>query len=242
MSEAKKTPKFLKAGKVVLLLNGRMAGKKAVIVKTFDDGTADRPYGHCLVAGIMKYPLKVTKKMSEKKRTKRSRVRAAQCPADAAGRGGTAPLRLLSRCSTARCSPPTGIGGSLVRSPAGHSSECREAAVGWGRRKRRCSLCTGRGGFSSSALAISAPARPTAAPRRPQIKPFIKSVNYNHVMPTRYTMDVDLKSVVTSDIVGSSNPTARQSCRKEVKKSLEEKYAVSLASGKNKWFFQKLRF
>ena len=71
MSEAKKTPKFLKAGKVVLLLNGRMAGKKAVIVKTFDDGTADRPYGHCLVAGIMKYPLKVTKKMSEKKRTKR---------------------------------------------------------------------------------------------------------------------------------------------------------------------------
>mmetsp|Transcript_27122 Transcript_27122/g.87055 ORF Transcript_27122/g.87055 Transcript_27122/m.87055 type:complete len:148 (+) Transcript_27122:32-475(+) len=147
MSEAKKTPKFLKAGKVVLLLNGRMAGKKAVIVKTFDDGTADRPYGHCLVAGIMKYPLKITKKMSEKKRTKRSRI-----------------------------------------------------------------------------------------------KPFIKSVNYNHVMPTRYTMDVDLKSVVTADIVGSSNPTARQSCRKEVKKSLEEKYAASLASGKNKWFFQKLRF
>ena len=74
MSESKKAPKFLKAGKVVLLLNGRMAGKKAVIVKTFDDGTADRQYGHCLVAGIQKYPLKVSKQMSEKKIAKRSKV------------------------------------------------------------------------------------------------------------------------------------------------------------------------
>ena len=74
-AEAKKAPKFLKAGKVVLLLNGRQAGKKAVIVKSFDEGTPDRPYGHALVAGIMKYPLKITKNMSEKKIAKRSRVR-----------------------------------------------------------------------------------------------------------------------------------------------------------------------
>lgn len=72
-----KAPKFLKAGKVVLLLQGRMAGKKAVIVKTFDEGTPDRPYGHCLVAGIQKYPLKVTKSMDEKKIKKRSKVRVA---------------------------------------------------------------------------------------------------------------------------------------------------------------------
>ena len=90
MSESKKAPKFLKAGKVVLLLNGRMAGKKAVIVKTFDEGTPDRPYGYCLVAGIQKYPLKITKSMSEKKIAKRSKVRAAAgrprrtCGADAA--------------------------------------------------------------------------------------------------------------------------------------------------------------
>ena len=75
-SESKKAPKFLKAGKVVLLLNGRMAGKKAVIVKTFDDGTPDRGYGYCLVAGIQKYPLKITKSMPEKKVAKRSKVRA----------------------------------------------------------------------------------------------------------------------------------------------------------------------
>ena len=80
MSESKsKAPKFLKAGKVVLLLNGRQAGKKAVIVKSFDEGTPDRPYGHALVAGIMKYPLKITKSMSEKKIAKRSRVRSLCC-------------------------------------------------------------------------------------------------------------------------------------------------------------------
>ena len=78
--ESKKNPKFLKAGKVVLLLNGRMAGKKAVIVKTFDEGTADRPYGHCIVAGIQKYPLKISKSMSEKKIAKRSKVRLRPAP------------------------------------------------------------------------------------------------------------------------------------------------------------------
>merc|ERR1711865_628186 len=146
-AEAKKAPKFLKAGKVVLLLNGRQAGKKAVIVKSFDEGTPDRPYGHALVAGIMKYPLKVTKNMSEKKITKRSRI-----------------------------------------------------------------------------------------------KPFLKCVNYNHVMPTRYALDVELKSIVTGDVVSGSNPTARQNSRKEVKKIFEEKYNNSMKTGKNKWFFQKLRF
>ena len=145
--KASKAPKFLKAGKIVLLLNGRMAGKKAVIVKTFDEGTADRPYGYCLVAGIQKYPLKIAKSMSEKKIAKRSKV-----------------------------------------------------------------------------------------------KPFMKCVNYTHLMPTRYALEVELKSVVTTDIVNSSNPTGRRTALKEVKKMLEDKYNSSLKTGKNKWFFQKLRF
>ena len=77
-----------------------------------------------------------------------------------------------------------------------------------------------------------------------QIKPFIKAVNYTHLMPTRYALEVELKSVVTADVVNGSqaNPTARQTARKEVKKLLEEKYNASLTTGKNKWFFQKLRF
>ncbi len=51
--------KFLKQNKVVVLLQGRYAGRKAVIVKNFDDGTKERPYAHAIVAGIAKYPRKV---------------------------------------------------------------------------------------------------------------------------------------------------------------------------------------
>jgi len=40
-------------------LQGRYAGRKAVIVKNFDDGTKERPYAHAIVAGIAKYPRKV---------------------------------------------------------------------------------------------------------------------------------------------------------------------------------------
>ncbi len=66
-----KMGKFLKPGRVVILLNGRFAGKKAVCVKTFDDGSKARTFGHCLVAGVQKAPLKVTKAMSKKKLEKR---------------------------------------------------------------------------------------------------------------------------------------------------------------------------
>jgi hypothetical protein len=46
-------------GKVVILLTGRYAGKKAVIVKNYDDGVGARPYGHALVCGLSKEPRKV---------------------------------------------------------------------------------------------------------------------------------------------------------------------------------------
>lgn len=86
--------------------------------------------------------------------------------------------------------------------------------------------------------------RPSLLPFPLQVKPFIKVCNYTHLMPTRYALEVELKSVVTTDLVNGSqaNPTARQNARKEVKKILEEKYNNSLKTGKNKWFFQKLRF
>lgn len=41
-----------------MVLNGRYAGRKAVIVKSFDEGTTSRPYGHALVVGIDNYPRK----------------------------------------------------------------------------------------------------------------------------------------------------------------------------------------
>ncbi|KAK3433822.1 hypothetical protein EUGRSUZ_D01098 [Eucalyptus grandis] len=107
---AAKMVKFLKPGKAVIVLQGRYAGRKAVIIRNFDDGTRDRPYGHCLVAGIKKYPSKVIKKDSTKKTGKKSRV-----------------------------------------------------------------------------------------------KTFVKLVNYRHLMPTRYTLDVDLKDVVNPDCLQSKD-------------------------------------
>merc|ERR1712244_86571 len=68
--------KVMKSGKVVLVLGGRFAGKKAVIVKNYDDGTGEKPYGHALVAGIDRYPRKVTRKMSKKKLKMRSKIKS----------------------------------------------------------------------------------------------------------------------------------------------------------------------
>uniref|UniRef100_A0A8C4SHW0 Large ribosomal subunit protein eL27 n=1 Tax=Erpetoichthys calabaricus TaxID=27687 RepID=A0A8C4SHW0_ERPCA len=62
--------KFMKPGKVVMVLAGRYAGLKAVIVKNVDDGTSDRPYIRALVAGVDRYPRKVTTDMGKKKITK----------------------------------------------------------------------------------------------------------------------------------------------------------------------------
>merc|ERR1711966_367006 len=55
--------KFLKDGKIVVILAGRYAGKKAVILKTMDDNTKDRPYGHCVVAGVATAPRPITRAM-----------------------------------------------------------------------------------------------------------------------------------------------------------------------------------
>jgi large subunit ribosomal protein L27e len=66
---------ILKSGKVVIILAGRHAGKKAVVVKNIEDGNNDdKRFSHCLVAGIARGPRKVTRGMSKKKVEKRSRT------------------------------------------------------------------------------------------------------------------------------------------------------------------------
>ncbi|KAF3946414.1 hypothetical protein CMV_027315 [Castanea mollissima] len=130
----------IKMYKSHLLLN-MICLSKAVIVRSFDEGTRDRPYGHCLVAGIKKYPSKVIRKDSAKKTAKKSRVKA-----------------------------------------------------------------------------------------------FVKLVNFQHLMPTRYTLDVDLKDVVAVDSLQSKDK--KVTAAKETKKRLEERFKT----GKNRWFFTKLRF
>jgi len=134
--------KVYKPGKVAIVLQGRQAGKKVVVIKQLDDGTKERPYPHAIVAGIERYPRKVTKRMGAKKLARRSKV-----------------------------------------------------------------------------------------------KPFIKVVNYSHLFPTRYSVELEgLKGILSAE--SFKEPTQREDSKKQVKKLLEDRYT----NGKNKWFFQPLRF
>lgn len=57
------------------MLQGRQAGHKVVVIRQLDDGTKERPYPHAIVAGVERYPLKVTKRMGAKKLARRSKVK-----------------------------------------------------------------------------------------------------------------------------------------------------------------------
>ena len=48
--------------KVIILLTGRYAGKKAVIIRNHDDGTTNRKYGHAEVLVLTKEPKKVSRR------------------------------------------------------------------------------------------------------------------------------------------------------------------------------------
>ncbi|XP_044950889.1 60S ribosomal protein L27-2-like, partial [Hordeum vulgare subsp. vulgare] len=133
--------KFLKPGKAVILLQGRYTGKNTVIVCVFEDGTRDRLYEHCLVAGLAKYPKKVIRKDSSKKTAKKSRV-----------------------------------------------------------------------------------------------KVFLKLVNFTHLMPTRYTLDIDLKEVVSGAPDSLTTKDKKLTAAKSAKDKLEERFKT----GKKRWFFTKI--
>jgi large subunit ribosomal protein L27e len=56
-------------------------------------------------------------------------------------------------------------------------------------------------------------------------------------MPTRYSLEIDLKAAVPGmEVIG--NPAKLKTARGEAKAIFEEKFK----SGKNRWFFTKLRF
>ncbi|KAG9508656.1 60S ribosomal protein L27, partial [Fragariocoptes setiger] len=134
--------KIMKPGKVVIVLAGRYAGRKAVILKNHDDGNSDKSYGHAVVAGIDRYPKPIYRR---------------------------------------------------------HNKE---------ERKKRC-----------------------------RVKPFIKCINYSHLMPTRYLVDVQFdKKVTARDVI--KDKAKRTRARAEIKAKFQERYKT----GKNKWFFCKLRF
>lgn len=62
---------IFKQGQVVVLTSGKHAGKKGIVVINYCEGTKTRKFAHCLIAGIARYPRKITKNMSEKKISRR---------------------------------------------------------------------------------------------------------------------------------------------------------------------------
>ena len=145
--------KILKKGKVVIMLSGRYAGKKAVIIKTFDDGQAARKFPFALVAGVSRNPRKITKRMSKEKINKRVKI-----------------------------------------------------------------------------------------------KPFVKAVNYTHMMPTRYQTEIEPQLKEAVNISNLNDAGKRPGMRKVVKKVFEEKYLSQTAGKSDKkakgteFFFDKLQF
>lgn len=59
--------------------------------------------------------------------------------------------------------------------------------------------------------------------RRSKVKSFVKTVNYNHLMPTRYLVanDLDLKNIVSEDKL--TNKETRKTMKRELRKLFNEK-------------------
>ena len=150
----------MKSGRIVVLLQGRHAGKKAVIVRAHDEGHGDRKFGHAIVAGIDQGPRKITRAMQK--------------------------------------------------------SDQRNKTNKIGKRSR--------------------------------IRPFVKCVNFNHMMPTRYTLDVvdQMKQTVGDETL--TNAEMKTKARRQVRSIFENRY-MHMGDAKNekaltgaKYFFRRLRF
>ena len=151
-----------KPGKVAIVLSGRQAGKKVVVIQQRDDGTKERPYPHAIVAGI-------------------------------------------ERCVE-----------SFFRSNLLFFYRCNEDVVLIHPRRYPLKVHKSMGKKKVA--------------KRSKVKPFIKVVNYAHLLPTRYMLELEtLKGSVTSDTF--KEPTQREDSKKAIKKAFEERYQ----KGSNRW-------
>ena len=80
--------------------------------------------------------------------------------------------------------------------------------------------------------------------KRSKVKPFIKFINLNHLMPTRYSLsDIEpIKTAVKAEGVRKPGD-GRVEAKKAVKKQFEERYlSKAKQTGGSQYFFAKLRF
>ena len=66
---------LVQPGRLVILLNGRHAGKKAVVVAVYENPTDARKYPHCVVLGIEKSPRRLSKDMPQEALVKRTQIK-----------------------------------------------------------------------------------------------------------------------------------------------------------------------
>ncbi len=93
-------------------------------------------------------------------------------------------------------------------------------------------------GIESAPLAVNKSMSQKRIAKRSHIKPFVKVINFNHMMVTRYAVEgLDFKNMLAS-LDDLKEPSKKKEMKKSIRKMLEERYA----SGQNRWFFQKLRF
>ena len=79
--------------------------------------------------------------------------------------------------------------------------------------------------------------------RRSKVKPFIKYVNYNHLLPTRYT--VSSFSLNNVKLESLKEKEQKKDLKKSVKAEFEKQYLLGAKAedGQNaSFFFKKLRF
>lgn len=164
------------------MLNGRFAGRKAIVVRSFDEGHGDRKFAHAI--GALSSQLVAL---------------SASCWLFVSRR-----WRLTVVCGC--------------------------AVAGIDRYPRKVTRAMGKNKLK----------------KRSKVKPFVKYVNYSHIMPTRYVADIDLKKVLDDDVL--ANPESRVESRKTIKKVFEERYLNQAACKSEKkaagvsFFFKKLRF
>ena len=65
---------FMKSGRICILTSGRFAGKKGIIISQHDS-RANRAFPHALVAGIERYPKRVSRRMGQKRIARKSHIK-----------------------------------------------------------------------------------------------------------------------------------------------------------------------
>ena len=66
---------LVQAGRFVILLQGRHAGKKALVLAAYPEPTGDRKFPYAVVMGIEKYPKRVTKDMTQEQLVKKTQIK-----------------------------------------------------------------------------------------------------------------------------------------------------------------------